>query len=75
MPGKDFSEQAYHISKQFEDLSTYSKDSWQDDQATRFSYNHIEPISKVLREMQLPIEHIVDLVETKLHEIQSIANK
>lgn len=74
MAGKDYSEQAYHISKQFEDLTTSSKDSWQDVQATRFGYDHVEPISKALREMQLPIEKIVDLVDTKLHEIQSIAN-
>ncbi len=74
MAGKDYSEQAYHISKQFEDLTTSSKDSWQDVQATRFGYDHIEPISKALREIQLPIEKIVDLVDTKLHEIQSIAN-
>lgn len=74
MAGKDYSEQAYHISKQFEDLTTSSKDSWKDVQATRFGYDHVEPISKALREMQLPIEKIVDLVDTKLHEIQSIAN-
>lgn len=74
MPGKDYSEQAYQISMQFEDLTMSSKDSWQDDQAARFGYDHVEPISKALREMQLPIEKIVDFVDTKLHEIQSIAN-
>lgn len=74
MAGKDYSEQAYHISKQFEDLTTASKDSWQDEQATRFGYDHVEPISKALREMQLPIESVIDIVDTKLHEIQSIAN-
>ena len=74
MAGKNYSEQAYHISRQFEDLTTSSKDSWQDEQATRFSSDHVEPISKALREIQLPIEKIVDLVDTKLHEIQAIAN-
>lgn len=74
MPGKDYSEQAYHISKQFEDLTISSKDSWQDEQATRFGYYHVEPISRALREMQLPIEKIVDLLDTKLHEIKNIAN-
>lgn len=74
MPGKDFSEKAYQISKQFEDLSTSSKDNWQDDQATRFGYDYVEPISIALCEMQLPIEKIVDLVDTKLREIQSYAN-
>ena len=75
MAGKDYSEQAYHISKQFEDLTTSSKDSWRDEQATRFGYEYVEPISKALREMQLPIESIVDLVDTKLHEIRNIANQ
>lgn len=74
MAGKDFSEQAYHISKQFEDLVASSKDSWQDEQAARFGYDHVEPISKALREIQLPIESIVNIVETKLKEIQSYAN-
>ncbi len=74
MPGKDYSEQAYHISRQFEDLTISSKDSWQDEQATRFGYDHVEPISKALRDMQLPIEIIVDFLDTKLQEIQSIAN-
>lgn len=74
MPGKDYSEQAYHICKRFEDLTESSNDNWQDEQATRFRYGHVEPISKALREMQLPIERIVDLVDTKLQEIQSIAN-
>ncbi len=74
MAGKDYSEQAYHISKQFEDLTTSSKDSWQDEQATRFSYDYVEPIRKALSDMQLPIESIVDLVDTKLNEIKSIAN-
>lgn len=75
MAGKDFSEEAYQISKQFEDLTTSSKDSWQDEQATRFGHSHVEPISKALREMQLPIEKIVDLVDTKLNEIRNIANQ
>ncbi len=74
MPDKDYSEQAYQISKQFEDLITGSKDNWQDEQATRFGYDHVEPISQTLREIQLPIERIVAIVDTKLHEIQSIAN-
>ncbi|MBD5211442.1 MAG: hypothetical protein HDS77_09340 [Bacteroidales bacterium] len=74
MAGKDYSAEAYQISKQLEDLTTSSKDSWQDEQATRFGYDHIEPISKALREMQLPIEKIVDFVDTKLREIQSYAN-
>lgn len=75
MPGKDFSDEAYQISKQFEDLITSSKDNWQDEQATRFGYNHVEPISKALREIQLPIEKIVDLLDTKLNEIRNIANQ
>ena len=74
MAGKDYSAEAYQISKQLEDLTTSSKDSWQDEQATRFGYDHIEPISKALREMQLPIEKIVDFVDTRLREIQSYAN-
>ncbi len=74
MAGKDYSEQAYHICKQFEDLITSSKDSWQDEQATRFGYDYVEPIRKALSDMQLPIESTVDLVDTKLNEIKSIAN-
>lgn len=74
MPGKDYSQQAYNIRKQFEDLITSSKDSWQDEQATRFGYDHAEPIRKALSDMELPIESIVDLVESKLREIQSYAN-
>ncbi|MDE6278277.1 MAG: hypothetical protein K2M06_09260 [Muribaculaceae bacterium] len=74
MPGKDYSEQAYHISMQLDDLVKASKENWQDEQAKRFGYNHIEPISTALREIQLPIEKIIDLVDTKLHEIQKIAN-
>lgn len=74
MAGKDYSDEAYQISMQFDDLTTSSKDSWQDEQATRFGYSYVEPISNALREMQLPIEKIVDLVDTKLNEIQSIAN-
>lgn len=75
MPGKDYSEKAYQISRQFEDLIASSKDSWQDEQAERFGYNHVEPISNTLREIQLPIEHIVDFVDSKLREIQNIANE
>lgn len=74
MPGKDYSEQAYAISQQFEDLANSTKESWQDEQATRFGYDHIEPISKALREIQLPIESIVDTLDSKLNEIRSIAN-
>ena len=74
MAGKDYSEQAYYISKQFDDLIASSKDSWQDEQATRFGYDHVEPIRKTLSEMQLPIETIVDIVDTKLREIQGYAN-
>lgn len=74
MSSKDYSEQAYHIYKQFEDLTTSSKDSWQDEQAKHFGYDYVEPISRALREMQLPIEKIIDLVDIKLREIQSIAN-
>lgn len=74
MPGKDYSEQAYHIRKQFEDLINSSKDTWQDEQATRFAYDHAEPIRKALSDMELPIETVVDIVETKLKEIQSYVN-
>lgn len=74
MPGKDYSEQAYQIRKQFEDLINSSKDTWKDEQAARFGYDHAEPIQKALTDMELPIENIVDLVETKLKEIQSYAN-
>lgn len=74
MAGKNFSEQAYHISKQLEDLIASSKDSWQDEQSTRFGYDYVEPIRKALSDMQLPIESIIDLIDSKLHEIQSIVN-
>lgn len=74
MPGKDYSQQAYQISQQFEDLAKSSKESWKDEQATRFGYEYLDPISKALRDIQLPIEKIVDLVDTKLREIQSLAN-
>ncbi len=74
MAGKDFSEQAYHIGKQFEDLIASSRDSWQDDQATSFVYDYVEPIRKALSDMQLPIESIIDLMDSKLNEIQSMAN-
>lgn len=74
MAGNDFSEHAYHISRQLEDLIASSKDSWQDEQATRFGYDYVEPIRKALSDMQLPIESIIDLMDSKLNEIQSITN-
>lgn len=74
MAGKDYSEQAYHISRQFEDLTTASKNSWKDKQAVSFGYDYVDPICKALSDMQLPIESIVDLVDTKLDEIKAIAN-
>lgn len=74
MAGKDYSDQAYHISRQFEDLTMSSKNSWQDEQATKFGYDYVEPIMKALSDIQLPIETIVDLVDSKLNEIQNIAN-
>lgn len=74
MAGKDYSEEAYHIGRQFDDLAASSHDSWQDEQADKFGYDHIEPIRKALIDIQLPIESIIDLVDTKLNEIQSIAN-
>lgn len=74
MAGKDFSDEAYHISRQFEDLIASSKKEWQDEQAGKFGYDYVEPIRKALSDIQLPIESIIDLVDSKLNEIQNIAN-
>jgi len=74
MAGKDYSEEAHQISKRFDELSISSKEQWQDEQANRFGYTHLEPIRHALSEMQLPIEQIVDIVDTKLQEIRNIAN-
>ena len=67
MAGKDFSDEAYHISRQFEDLIVSSKGHWQDEQADKFGYDYAEPIRKALSDIQLPIESIIDLVDSKLN--------
>ena len=74
MAGKDFSEQAYQISLQFDDMMSSAEKDWQDEQARRFRYGHVEQIRKALTEIQLPVEHIIDLVDKKLNEIQNAAN-
>lgn len=74
MNGKDYSEEAYHIALRFDDLMASVEKEWRDDQAKRFDYDHAEPIRKALSDIRLPIESIVDLVESKLDEIRSIAN-
>lgn len=74
MAGKDYSEEAYQISKQFDEIASSTDKDWQDEQARRFGYEHIVPIRDALSGIQLPIESIVDLVEKKLNEIRSIAN-
>ncbi len=74
MAGKEYSDKAYQIRRQFEDLTTASKDNWQDEQAVRFGYDHAEPIRKALSDIEVPIESIIDLVNSKLSEIQRIAN-
>lgn len=74
MAGKDYSDEAYQIYRQFEDLIVSSKNEWQDEQAVKFGYDYVEPIQKALSDIQLPVESIIDLVDSKLNEIQSIAN-
>ena len=74
MAGKDYSQQANLLCKQFEDLANSSKKDWQDDQAKRFEYDHVEPVRKALSDMQISIEQVVDVLDTKLNEIRGIAS-
>lgn len=74
MPGKEYSEEAYRIRQQFDGVVNVSKQWWQDNQAIRFGYDFIDPITQSLQEMQLPIEIVVDEVEQRLQKIQEIAN-
>lgn len=75
MAGKEYSEEAYHIRMQFDELTSSIKQDWRDDQATKFDYDHVEPMQKALSDIQTPIEHVVDILDTKLNEIRSIANE
>lgn len=74
MAGKDYSEQAYAISRRFDELANLTDLDWKDEQAQRFDHNHVEPVRNALSEIQLPIEHIVDFVDAKLNEIKNITN-
>ncbi len=75
MAGKDYSDEAYHIARQFDELVSSTDGYWQDEQATKFGYDHVEPIRKALSDIQLPIESIIDVLDTKLNEIRNIANE
>lgn len=75
MVGKDYSEQAYHIQLQFDELTSSIKQDWRDDQATKFVYEHVDPMRKAFSDIQIPIEYVVDILDTKLNEIRSIANE
>lgn len=58
----------------FDDATKWSEEHWHDDQATSFKYTHVERVSKALSDMQLDIEHIIDLVDSRLEKIRSAAN-
>lgn len=75
MAGKNYSEEAYQIRRQFDELASSTQEQWQDEQARKFRYEHIDRMSNALSDIQLPIEYIVDLVDKKLNEIRSIANE
>lgn len=75
MAGKNYSEEAYQIRRQFDELASSNQEQWQDEQARKFRYEHIDRMSKALYDIELPIESIVDLVDKKLNEIRSIANE
>ena len=44
MAGKDYSDEAYHIARQFDELVSSTDGYWQDEQATKFGNDHVEPI-------------------------------
>ncbi len=74
MSGNDYSQQANYIYRQFDDLTTSTKEGWKDDQATKFEYNYIEPVRKALSDMQISIEYVVNVLDSKLNEIRGIAS-
>lgn len=73
MAGKEFSDEAYEISRHFDGLVESAYQEWQDDQAKKFVYDHIEPMRKALSDMQLPVEAIVDFLDSRLKEMRGIA--
>lgn len=73
MAGKEFSDEAYEISRQFEELVESAYQQWQDDQAKKFGYEHIDPVRRALSGIQLPVEAIVDFLDSRLNEIRGIA--
>lgn len=75
MAGKEYSEEAYHIRMQFDELTSSIKQDWRDGQSTKFAYDHVVPMQKALSDIQSPIESVVDILNTKLNEIRNIANK
>lgn len=74
MSGKDYSQQAYYICQQFEALVSSSEEGWKDEHGKKFGYDHVEPIRKALSDMQLSIECVVDVLDSKLNEIRGIAS-
>lgn len=74
MAGKDYSQEAYQTMVRFEEMAKLAEEHWQDVQATSFKYTHTERVNKALVDMQLQIEHIIDLVDSKLDEIKQISN-
>ena len=74
MPGKEYSQQAYQIRQQFEQLAISTDKEWQDEQASRFRYAYIDKVKQSLINIENPIERVVDILEVKLSEIQKIAN-
>ncbi|MGN0224738.1 MAG: hypothetical protein ACI4A7_01460 [Prevotella sp.] len=75
MAGKNYSEEAYQIRRQFDELVSSMQEQWKDEQARKFGYEHIEQIRRALYDIELPIESIVDFVDKKLDEIRYIANE
>ncbi len=74
MAGRQYAEEAYRIRLEFEDMASSVQEQWKDDQANRFKYGHLEEIDRALLGIELPIEKIVDLVDSKLEEIRNISN-
>lgn len=72
MSGSDYSREAYQISQQFDSVLSSVKEHWQDEQSTRFNYEHCETIRKALYDIQSSIESIVDFADSKLEEIINI---
>lgn len=75
MSGQDYSQEAYRASVQFDDMAKTAEEQWRDEQASGFKYTHIDRVSHALNEIQIPIEQLINIVESKLSQIRQIATQ